>query len=430
MSCRVILRSLKLQCYPKLKGILRTHGQVARHIQARCIHGKKSGETELLKSIVKRIKLNGPLSVADYMREVLVNPAAGYYMHRDVFGKEGDFITSPEISQIFGELLGVWCVNEWLHAGKPDPIQVVELGPGRGTLADDMLRVFSQFPEIKEKVSFHFVEVSPTLSDMQMEKLSGKKPESGARSMIDHCYKQCKSKHGPLVSWYTHLEYVPHGFSFYLAHEFFDALPIYKFKHTDKGWCEVLIDIDEEDGPHHLRFVVSRGPTLASKTMLHLKPGDTRSHVEVCPEGGILVCDIAKRLKQDGGFALIADYGHDGDKMDTFRGFRKHKLHDVLEEPGTADLTADVDFDFLARHAGDGVSIYGPISQEIFLHNMGIVSRLQTLLKNASPTQQKDLLTGYDMLANPQNMGERFKFMAIMNEQPDDYLPAGFALLQ
>ncbi|XP_064624167.1 protein arginine methyltransferase NDUFAF7, mitochondrial-like [Lineus longissimus] len=395
---------------------------VINHVRRCC--AQKREDSSLLRQLQAKIKISGPITVADYMKEVLTNPAAGYYMHQDVFGSQGDFITSPEISQIFGELIGVWCVNEWMQIGSPSKFQLVELGPGRGTLTDDILRVFSKFP-LKDAVSAHLVEVSPTLSDMQKVKLQG--GETGGESeqtTSSFSYKHCLSKHGCRVSWYQQLQDVPRGPSVFIAHEFFDALPVHKFQKTDQRWNEILVDLDpNSDG---LRYVLSKRQTLAAKTLLKVKRDDPRDHIEVCPEAGILMQELSTRIAEDGGFALLADYGHSGEKGDTFRAFREHKLHDPLNEPGSADLTADVDFSYLKEMAGQKVSSYGPITQDQFLYHMGIGARLQVLLGSATPSQRKDLISGYDMLTNHSKMGERFKFMALMQNDRKDYIPAGF----
>ncbi|KAI0227220.1 Protein arginine methyltransferase NDUFAF7, mitochondrial [Lamellibrachia satsuma] len=413
----------------------------------------KSAETEMVKQLKARIRLTGPLSVADYMKEVLTNPSAGYYMHQDVFGTKGDFITSPEISQMFGELIAIWCVNEWMQCGSPSSIQVVELGPGRGTLADDMLRVFAKFEGIRDAVSLHMVEVSPKLSEMQQEKLSGTPASqcnsdatnptegrpcmpgqnqstiTGAEEMpsSDKLYKSCQSKYGVPVSWYRNLQDVPQGFSFYVAHEFFDALPVHKFQKKDGHWHEVMVDMDySPDAQHHLHFVLSQQNTTAGKLLLQIDPNEQREHIEQSPDSGVLVQELAARIASDGGFALIADYGHTGDKTDTFRAFRDHKLHDPLCEPGTADLTADVDFAYLKSLVTDKVACCGPITQQMFLHNMGIQVRLQMLMKTAEGEQMDHLISGYEMLTNPKKMGERFKFLCLLQHNRNDYEPAGF----
>lgn len=295
-------------------------------------------EFSLPRLLYSKIKATGPTTVANYMKEVLVNPLAGYYMHKDVFGDSGDFITSPELSQIFGELIAIWFLNEWSKVGSPKPLQIVELGPGRGTLSQDILRVFNHFNSLKS-ASLHLVEVSPMLSDIQARNLCMQNQIiTDPDSMI---HRQGISHEGIPVKWYKQLNDVPKAFTLLVAHEFFDALPIHKFQKTDRGFREILIDI-QPDQDLAFRYVVANEETPALKMFVNEK--DKREHVEVSPESIVLMQQIAERLEQDGGFGLIADYGHDGSGTDTFRAFKKHKLHDPLIEPGSADLTADVDF--------------------------------------------------------------------------------------
>uniref|UniRef100_A0A674C2F7 Protein arginine methyltransferase NDUFAF7 n=1 Tax=Salmo trutta TaxID=8032 RepID=A0A674C2F7_SALTR len=368
----------------------------------------------MLGHLTSKIKATGPISVAEYMREVLTNPVMGYYVQNDMLGPDGDFITSPEISQIFGELLGIWCLSEWMGAGKPSRFQLVEFGPGRGSLANDILRVFSQLRGALggAAVSVHLVEVSPKLSQVQAQCLTGDQSQVSA-SEDEPVYRQGTTTTGLPISWYRNLDDVPRGFSIYLAHEFFDALPIHKFQGTEKGWREVMVDIDPDE-PGKLRLVIVPAPTLASTQLI--QADEKRRHVEVCPEGGVIVQLLANRIAEDGGAALIADYGHDGTKTDTFRGFKGHKLHDVLASPGSADLTADVDYSYLRRMAGATVACMGPVSQKDFLKNMGIDTRLQVLLRNcADPSTRAQLIQGYDMLTNPLKMGERFQFFTMLN---------------
>uniref|UniRef100_A0A3Q2T8P0 Protein arginine methyltransferase NDUFAF7 n=1 Tax=Fundulus heteroclitus TaxID=8078 RepID=A0A3Q2T8P0_FUNHE len=371
-------------------------------------------QPSMLKHLSSKIRATGPISVSEYMREVLTNPVTGYYVRRNMLGADGDFITSPEISQVFGELLGVWVVSEWMGAARPKRLQLVELGPGKGSLVADILRVFTQLRSVVggASVSVHLVEVSPTLSRVQAQTLTGNRSQT-ASSEDDPVYRRGETAAGFPVSWYRRLEDVPAAFSIFVAHEFFDALPIYKFQRTEKGWREVLVDIDPAD-PDRLRFVVAPTPTLASSTLV--QAGERRSHVEVCAEGGVVVQQLARRIQEEGGAALIADYGHDGTKTDTFRGFKGHRLHDVLEAPGSADLTADVDFSFLRRMAGGGVACLGPVSQRTFLQNMGIDARMQVLLRSCSdPSSRQQLLSSYDLLTSASRMGERFFFFCLLH---------------
>ncbi|KAF4099088.1 protein arginine methyltransferase NDUFAF7, mitochondrial isoform X2 [Onychostoma macrolepis] len=365
------------------------------------------------KHLISKITATGPISVAEYMREALTNPVAGYYVKNDMLGAGGDFITSPEISQIFGELLGVWCVSEWMAAGKSSMFQLVELGPGRGSLASDILRVFSQLKTVlgETEISVHLVEVSPKLSQFQAECLTGDNTQLNDGDQP--VYRSGTTRTGLPVYWYRRIEDIPRGFSIFLAHEFFDALPIHKFQRTEKGWREVMVDIDPES-PEKLRFVLSHSPTLSSSVLI--QKDENRQHVEVCPEGGVIVQKLANRIAEDGGAALIVDYGHDGTKTDTFRGFKGHQIHNVLEAPGMADLTADVDFSYLRKMTGNEVTCLGPITQRSFLKNMGIDSRLQVLLRNChDPSTRAQLIHSYDMLINPEKMGHRFQFFSVLN---------------
>uniref|UniRef100_A0A9L0SBG6 Protein arginine methyltransferase NDUFAF7 n=1 Tax=Equus caballus TaxID=9796 RepID=A0A9L0SBG6_HORSE len=344
--------------------------------------GKEPAEnslvTPMLRHLMYKIKSTGPITVAEYMREVLTNPAKGYYVYRDMLGEKGDFITSPEISQIFGELLGIWFISEWMATGKSAAFQLVELGPGRGTLAGDILRVFSQLGSVLKNcdISIHLVEVSQKLSEIQALTLAEEKIPL-ERNAGSPAYMKGVTKSGIPISWYRDLQDVPKEYSFYLAHEFFDVLPVHKFQ------CD-----------------------------------ETRDHVEVCPDAGVIIQELSQRIALTGGAALIADYGHDGTKTDTFRGFCGHKLHDVLIAPGTADLTADVDFSYLRRMAQGKVASLGPVQQQTFLKNMGIDVRLKVLLdKSDDPSMRQQLLQGYDMLMNPKKMGERFNFFALLPHQ-------------
>ncbi|XP_037100603.1 protein arginine methyltransferase NDUFAF7, mitochondrial [Syngnathus acus] len=370
-----------------------------------------SGST-MLRHLTSKIKATGPISVAEYMREALTNPVMGYYVKKNMLGADGDFITSPEISQIFGELLGVWVVSEWIAAGRPKQLQLVELGPGKGSLASDVLRVFAQLQPVLSaaSVSLHLVEVSPVLSRLQAQTLVGTVDEVAREGRP--VYRHGRTAAGLPVSWYRRLEDVPPGFSVFLAHEFFDALPIHKFQRTERGWREVMVDVDPER-PGRLRFVLAPSPTLASNTLV--QADESRDHVEVCAEGGVIIQQLARRVSEHGGAALIADYGHDGTKTDTFRGFKGHSLHHVLASPGCADLTADVDFSYVRRVAGKGVACLGPLSQKNFLKNMGIDVRMEVLLKNSDQSTREQLLSSYEALTDGAKMGERFLFFGLLH---------------
>ncbi|XP_054714973.1 protein arginine methyltransferase NDUFAF7, mitochondrial-like [Uloborus diversus] len=386
----------------------------------------KSRETKLVQQLKSRISAAGPITVAEYMKEVGINPMSGYYMHRDVIGSSG-VITSPRISQLFGDVLAEWCLNEWVKAGKPKPWYIVEVGPNRGALSDELLRVFSQNDLAREVVSLHLVEVSPHLSQLQELKLCGTvsvvkdvMEEDDSRRHLhlrtghegeELMYKHNITKHGVPVSWYRNLEDVPEGFSCVIAYELLDSFPVHKLQRTSEGWRELLIDIDDGPGEHHLRYVHSRGPTPASQ--FFIDADESRSTLEVSPESGVLVQEVAARIEKEGGYALLVDYGHDGTGTDTFRAFRRHALHDPLSEPGTADLTADVDFAYLKKMVHGKALAFGPVTQQEFLSKMDIKSKFEKMLASTEQQLHGELISSYDMLLGPEHLGEKFKYLSL-----------------
>ncbi|CAI9723950.1 Hypothetical predicted protein [Octopus vulgaris] len=363
----------------------------------RCLSTTETSK-DLSNYLKAKISLSGPITVADYMRTVLTHPTSGYYMNKDVFGVAGDFITSPEISQIFGE-------------------------------------VFRQFPQMKDVVTLNLVEVSSKMSSLQYEKLVGPHQLSDsankATPKLDSnnslAYNHGISKFNIPVNWYYKLEDVPSTFTCYIAHEFFDVLPVHKFQKTERGWREVLVDLNLDlSSPNDFKFTVSKSPTPAL-VIFQVDENDNRDHIEMSFESGAIIETLSHRIAENGGFALIADYGHNGEKMDTLRGFFKHQVQsDVFLNPGFADLTADVDFKYISKVASNYVDIFGPTTQGSFLQNMGIGVRLKVLLQNVKSELHKDLISGCKMLIDPEQMGERYKFMSFLQKTEKDYTPAGF----
>ena len=367
--------------------------------------------------IMQSIKISGPMTVAEYMKFVLTHPILGFYMKQDVFGSKGHFTTNPEISQIFGELLGAWLVNEWQRHNKSTPFRIIELGPGRGTLANDVTRVVRKFSGPKDDVSLHLIEVSDHLKKMQEE------------ATIE------VRKKGLPVHWYKSIDEIDlkNGFNAFVAHEFFDALPIHKFQRDAKGqFCEIMVDAK---GESDLQFVISNASTPASKFFTRDATAD-QQHIEICPEAAIVTDKILDQLNRENvsGCLLICDYGYNGPAKvrDTFRGFKNHKLWDPLSDPGSADLTADVDFDFLAKIAAGKATVFGPVTQRDFLERLGISVRLQMLVQGTQDEKEKaDLISGVKMMIMTE-MGERFMFMCffplkavklLANNPPAGFLP-------
>ncbi|ORZ02367.1 S-adenosyl-L-methionine-dependent methyltransferase [Syncephalastrum racemosum] len=317
------------------------------------------------------------------MRQVLLNPLSGYYMHSDVFGRQGDFITSPEISQMFGELAGIWYLTEWMRLGKPNKTQIVELGPGRGTLMSDMLRAMSRFPYFYETITgVHLLEASPTLRKVQQKTLTAGDGQEALESAT--------RPDGIKVHWHDGIEFVPQGWSFMMAHEFFDALAIHSFAKTEEGWRELLIDRDDTDETWNV-----------SKQM-------------------------AQIVQENGGTGLIIDYGQDYAQGDTLRAIRKHEIVHPMTDPGSADLSADVDFCALRRAMQESVDVYGPITQRRFLQSLGIETRLQVLLKNAKSAESRtNIAQGYQRLVDPAMMGRIYKVMAF-SQKSEANKPVGY----
>ncbi|CAN6451384.1 unnamed protein product [Victoria cruziana] len=407
---------------------------------------KPSMDLPLVKHLKSIIKFRGgPISVAEYMEEVLTNPTAGFYINRDVFGAAGDFITSPEVSQMFGEMIGVWSICLWEQMGQPEKVNLVELGPGRGTLMADLIRGTSKFDKFKRSLDIHMVECSPALQKVQHSTLK----------CVDEVVPGSDSKRtvstlsGATVSWHAALEQIPPGLpTIIIAHEFYDALPVHQFQKSPHGWCEKMIDVAEDDSTMGFRFVLSPHPTAA--TMLYLKKrfmwasAEERKkleHIEVCPKAMELSHAIAKRIGSDGGGALIIDYGQNQLVSDSLQAIRKHEFVHVLDEPGSADLSAYVDFPSIkhsAEEASENVSVHGPLPQSQFLGSLGINFRVEALLQNCTEEQADSLRTGYWRLVGdgeapfwegpeeqtPIGMGTRYQAMAIVNKRQG--VPAPF----
>nr|CAH8838989.1 unnamed protein product [Trichobilharzia regenti] len=359
----------------------------------------------LKKQLLDRINTFGPLTIAEYMKECLCNPVYGYYNTHSVFGKRGDFTTSPEICQIFGELIGVWLLEEWKRQNCPQHLQLVELGPGRGTLSADILRVLSKFPDIYSTISLHLVEISSSMRNTQKETIEK--------------VTSCLSNKSLPIFWYNDLREVPETLSFFIGHEFFDVLPVHCFQKHDGNWNEVLIS--SMANTNELCFIRSNTRTPASIAYLPLVPNlSDRNAVEICPDMLCLTQVLCKRISQTGGAALLIDYGHEGEKGDTFRGFHAHTVCDPLIDPGNIDLTCDVDFSLLChtvKESGERVTLHGPVTQAYFLINMGLFTRLQILLsKCKSEKEQNELFSACEMLITNEQMGGRFKFVAITPE--------------
>ena len=364
--------------------------------------------TPLTAHLIARIKRNGPLRVSHYMEEALGHPDFGYYMNRDPFGVCGDFTTAPEISQMFGELIGAWCASQWLAMGSPSNTQLIELGPGRGTLMADALRATRTVLGFHLSISLHLVETSLRLRSKQSETLSSVWPSDA-------------------IQWWRDPSQVPDGPAIIIANEFFDALPVRQFKRMKNGWCERRIGLSTAPNSNPLTFVfgdIEADPPACIPSALHNVALD--SLVEVSPVAQRIAFSLSSRLATQSGAALFIDYGHTNSGAgDTLQAVKDHAYWNVLDTPGEADLTTHVDFDALAHVAvAGGAEVFGAVSQKAFLEEIGLAARADALVKHATPDQVTDILQAKTRLTAPEAMGNLFKVLALAG--PGDPAPPGF----
>ena len=358
--------------------------------------------TKLLDEIRAMIAERGPITVEQYMQLALTHPDLGYYMNRDPFGATGDFTTAPEVSQMFGELIGLWAAEVWSSMGSPDPVRLVELGPGRGTLMSDALRAARIVPAFRNALDVRLIETSPTLASMQHELL------------ID-----C----GVAVSWAQSLKEIPDGPTIVIGNEFLDALPVRQFVRVSGQWRERTVRLN---GDGKLVFDV------ADKPEPYIRANAANGEVlEVNPSGHRLMFELGARLVKQGGAALLIDYGHAITSYgDTLQALRAHRYVDPLAAPGDCDLTAHVDFAAMARSASaTGAAVYGPIDQGDFLRSIGIDLRTKALAERASPDRAEEFQRAHARLVgkNQGEMGALFKTMAIADRKlraPPGFQPA------
>src|SRR5215470_11634651 len=330
-----------------------------------------------------------------YMELCLTHPQHGYYVSRDPLGREGDFVTAPEVSQMFGELLGLWAASVWKTMGSPTPLRLIELGPGRGTMMADALRALRVLPPLYQTLSVHLVEINPVLRDKQKATLSG------VRS----------------ISWHDHIDEVPEGPSIILANEYFDVLPIHQAVKQTTGWHERVVNLDA-DGT--LVFGAAPEPTPRFEVLLPplLRAAPVGAVFEWRPDSEIM--KIATRVRDQDGAALIIDYGHvRSDAGDTFQAIARHSFADPLESPGEADVTAHVDFQALARAAEDiGARVHGPVTQGDFLKRLGIETRAVALMAKATHEVSEDISTALKRLTDSgrTGMGSMFKVLGVSSK--------------
>jgi SAM-dependent MidA family methyltransferase len=338
--------------------------------------------TPLALRLAETIRRDGPLPLSEFMAAALLDPDHGYYATRDPFGAAGDFITAPEISQMFGELVGLWAAVTWAAMGAPPRVVLAELGPGRGTLMADLLRAAATVPPFLAALRPWLVEASPTLRRRQADTLAGHE-----------------------VNWADGADDLPAGPLLVVANEFFDALPIEQYLRIDGRWHRRLVGLDAAGS---LAFVT--GPEAEIDAAPDAPDG---AIFETCPQGVALAAALGRRLAAEGGAALVVDYGHVRSGLgDTLQAVRRHRFARVLDDVGAADLTAHVDFAALA-HAAIPARAWGPLPQGAFLRRLGIETRAAALAAGKDAATAADILGRMHRLIDAAEMGTLFKAMAL-----------------
>lgn len=352
--------------------------------------------TALGDRLKRLVAAQGPINVSDYMATCLYDPAHGYYMSHEPFGTGGDFTTAPEISQMFGELLAAWLYNAWTEAGCPLPATVAEIGPGRGTLMQDMLRVFSKLDgRFLSGVTIALVETSPRLTDIQKARLAAApKP--------------------PI--WHESVAGLPDAPLFIVGNEIFDAIPIRQYVRMKEGWRERLVVLDEKDGFHFVAGPGAPDPALLPSVA---KNAPTGAIVELAPARSALMQQIAARIGAKGGAGLFIDYGYwEPGTGDTLQALYRHGYDDVFAHPGEADLTAHVDFAALAATAGAAGLQTQLSTQGDFLLKFGLLERAGHLGAARDGALQDRLKSEVERLAGPDQMGTLFKVLELKTGRP------------
>ncbi|OAN80591.1 methyltransferase [Sulfitobacter sp. EhC04] len=344
--------------------------------------------------IVARIRAEGPMRLDDYMQSCLLHPRWGYYATRDPLGAAGDFTTAPEISQMFGEVIGLSLAQKWLDDGAPAPFTLAELGPGRGTLMADILRACAQVPGFIDAAEIHLIEASDSLRQIQAQTLKAAR-----------------------VTWSTDIGDLPEQPLYLVANEFFDALPIRQFVREGTRWRERQVGL--QDGT----LALGLGPAQPQPALKdRIKDTHDGNVVEICGALSPILSQIATRIANHGGAAVIIDYGDWHTLGDTWQAVQDHAPADPLADPGAADLTAHVDFEAIALAAAP--CAYSRVTpQGVFLERLGITQRAQQLAQALTGPALDSHIAAHRRLTHPQEMGNLFKVIALY--PPESAPPPG-----
>lgn len=335
---------------------------------------------DFLKALIEK---NGPIDVGQFMSLALGHPEFGYYMKQDPFGREGDFTTAPEISQMFGEMIAAWILEVWQQMGSPSPFTLLECGPGRGTLMADIMRSLKNVPGFHDAAKVHLMEISPVLKQMQSAALAAYSP-----------------------IWHANLENIPGYPMIVIANEFLDALPVRQLVKTEEGWSERLVALKGDEFVFELRKLPIDLGIVAEAEQIF----------EISPVRSAFVTDLVKKLN---GAALFIDYGHAYSGLgDTLQALKDHQYVSPLQHIGDADLTTHVDFQAVKKAAESaGGTVTGPVEQGAWLKSIGIEQRADILKKKANEAQKFDIEKSLQRLTDSSQMGSLFKVMGITNGQ-------------
>lgn len=355
--------------------------------------------TRLADILKAEIESAGPMPVSAFMARALMDPEHGYYTTGTPFGADGDFITAPEISQLFGEVVGAWLVHvaEAIAASAPRaPVALVELGPGRGTLMADILRVARLRPDLDARLQVHLVETSGKLRREQAATIAAARTDR------------------PAPQWHDSLDTIPEMPMVLVANEFFDALPVEQLVMGANGWRRRVVGVENGE----LAFLAGE-PARVGAQAGELADAPEGAILETCPAGRDIAARIGARLTRNPGAALIVDYGYGAPAIgDTLQALRRHRPCGVLEHVGAADLTAHVCFGALGAAAiAQGAQAFGPMTQAQFLTDLGIGQRAKALMQ-AEPGRRAQIEQAATRLISPDAMGALFKVMAMVSPGP------------
>ena len=326
---------------------------------------------------------NGPISIASFMEISLSDKEYGYYRKKMPLGSKGDFVTSPDISQIFGEIIGIWILDVWIKLKEPNNFQIVDLGGGRGTLLKDINRV------LKNKIkNFIFIDINEELIKLQKKALNG-------------------------ATHFEKINDIPKKPTIFIGNEFLDTFPVHQFIKKNNYWKEVCVNSDNKE----LFFsyeTTKLSKKLISSNFVNLKED---SIIEINFKVREIINNISNFIKKNSGAAIFFDYGYLDGYGDSFQGIKDNKPINPLNDPGFVDLTSHVNFkDIKLQTKNNNINFYGPNTQSLFLEEMGAIQRLRILERNAKNHQRKDLRIGLNRLMSDKEMGNLFKVIALSSK--------------